>query len=151
MKRIFKSIRVLFVFVGILLCLPLLVGCSEDEYKGEGPEGAIQFTINGSKCKNNMYKVSTLGGEYLLKSKNYGSLWLCSIDEGTERVWSIDNEDHLDIRKIPFERDWYRVQYDDQNNIVFYFQAMPVGVSSRSLTIGVRSGNTFGTFEFYQE
>lgn len=151
MKRIFKSIRVLFVFVGILLCLPLFVGCSEDENNIEGGGSAIQFTINGSKCKNNMYKVSTLGGEYLLKSKNYGSLRLNSIGEGTERVWSAYDEDHLDIRKIPFERDWYRVQYDDQNNIVFYFQAMPVGVSSRSLTIGVQSGNTFGTFEFYQE
>ena len=148
MKRIFKSIRVLFVFVGILLCLPLFVGCSEEELK-DGDWPPIQFMVNETQCKKNTFNVSPEGGEYKLYSKNYGILWLMGIDEDSNPVWPTADS-NPDFMKIHLERGWYEVQYDEQGNIVVSILPLSEEVSSRSLRFQVECGDAFGSFTFMQ-
>lgn len=133
----------------ILLGLSLLAGCKHEALDGDWP--AIKVTINGKYHKPATYEVSPEGGEYKVYSKNYGSLWLCTIWENGEVVWPDKDDPRYNFRDIHLVGKWYEVQYDAEGNLVVKIQSKDDDAESRSLTFELESGDAFKTLIFEQK
>lgn len=140
----------IFIIAVSLLCSIVFTGCEQNE--ADGDWDPIKITVNGNSVKSNStYKVPTVGGEFKIFSKNYGSLWLNDVKENGVVVWPEDRSDWSDYMNIHLTTDWYEVQYDEAGNIVVAIQPKGKDTQSRSLRFGVESGDAFSSITLQQE
>ncbi len=130
-----------------LLTSVVFTGCEQNE--NDGDWDPIQITINGIQSKT-IHKVPAAGGQFKIFSKNYGSLWLNSVQENDKVVWPKDNN-WSDFKNINLASDWYKVQYDEAGNIVVDVQPKSEDVPSRSLKFAVECGDAFSSITLLQE
>lgn len=147
MKMCFKAICKSVLVASMVLCTSFFCGCSDEKEPVDGPGDPIQLTINGIVCKDNTYNVLPRGGQFNLYSKNYGKLYVATIEENEVLVFPSEGTRSNDFL---IEKEWYDVHYNEEGEIVVRFWPMQEGDSSRSLTLIVRHINTFRTIKFIQ-
>ena len=138
------------IAIGLFVCTLAFVGCSSEKEDIEGDWPAIQVTVNGEHCKSLTYTVPADGGEFKIFSKNYGSVWLISIQEDKERVWPEDY-DWSDYLNINFARDWYSVRCDESKNIVVTIQPKSQDSPSRNVHLELECGDAFSHIDLRQK